>query len=322
MPTQVRVLLECPEMIKVRFLVEQTRFKPYSEYREIDHSRLADHVMGLIEGFRGRTASFFGLSVGDELTALAVLSELPFDTSHFGFRCGRVDLLGLTEPNPVHLEQLFAEIGRVAIEKGFRNLMIRVDALATSASLALERNRFEVVDVSVKYAFDFRRTAIADMASCKVRSYVPEDIPALSNIATTFVENRFHLDPRFPHDKADLLYFRWIENSAKGMSDDILVAEVEGSPVGFTTIKEMPQLSPQLGLRIGTMVFSAVDPLARGRNVYTSMIHAGLHWFAGKADVVEVNTLVHNVAVQRAWTTLGFKIVHSSITFHWWAPES
>ena len=98
---------------------------------------------------------------------------------------------------------------------------------------------------------------------------------------------------------------------------EILVAEIEGKPVGFNICKIDNSLSDIIGLRVGTMALTAVDSSARNKLVATSLLNASMSWFTDKVDVIETGGQVSNFAIQRAWNAVGLKIVRSQCTFRW-----
>ncbi len=254
------------------------------------------------------------------LGGMVVLRKLDLDTSLFGFPCYSLVHFQVTDDaDSVTRDRLL----KAALEKlgahGAVFVSARTDALDAATMLALQRSGFVYMDTTMRYAFDLLASAPPPIQSSVVLREAREgDLDSLMEIAATYTENRFHYDPRIPRDKADEMYRIWIRNSLRGDADWTVVAELDGKPVGFTTNKNHPELVTERGGWVGEMVFSAVSPVARGRDVYTSMIHAGLLHFHGTADLVYLGCLASNVAVQRAWQKLGFRVTSSSCSFHHW----
>jgi len=255
----------------------------------------------------------------DRLKGFIVFRKIEFDTRLFGFPCYALAHFQVSDDSDfVTRDRLLkAALDRLA-RKGTRLVSARTNALETSAMLAVQRSRFVYMDTTMRYAFDLGPSPPPIQSTVLLREARDEDQDSLTEIAATYTENRFHYDPKIPRDKADEMYRLWIRNSLRGDADWIVVAELDGKPVGFTTNKNHPELITDRGGWVGEMVFSAVSPQARGRDVYTSMIHAGLLHFHGAADLVYLGCLASNVAVQRAWQRLGFRVTSAACSFHRW----
>ena len=50
---------------------------------------------------------------------------------------------------------------------------------------------------------------------------------------TAVATDRFHADPVLPKVKSSELYAKWLVNSCNDPSSEVLVAEIDGKPVGF-----------------------------------------------------------------------------------------
>jgi hypothetical protein len=120
-----------------------------------------------------------------------------------------------------------------------------------------------------------------------------------------------------PKRRSSELYAKWLVNSASDPLSEVLVAEKDGEPVGFNVCTVSHPLSDVIGLRVGTMALTAVDPSERKKLVATSLLAASIDWFANKVDIVETGGQVSNYAIQRAWGDVGLKIIRSQCTFHW-----
>jgi RimJ/RimL family protein N-acetyltransferase len=208
--------------------------------------------------------------------------------------------------------------------KGITHISAKADVYDITTVHAFEMASFRLMDTTAIYAFDFRKSQIPEFEDrCTLRLAKLEDEDALMRIAaisfsqTRVSEDRFHADPDIPKEKSDALYIEWIRNSIRGkMADAIIVAELKGKPVGFTTIENLRATADEVGINIGALVLSAVLPEARGRGVYTSMIRKGLEHLRPKVDIVELGTQITNFPVQKAWSRLGFKLASGTYAFH------
>jgi len=249
-----------------------------------------------------------------------VTEKLAYDTEFFGVSCWNIAHLAASEATGM------GEITREALIHEFLKknespffVSCRTRSNDISGINSLENTGFRLIDVVVKYFFDLGTQELPRHSfDCTIRDYHESDLEKLKDIAGTFTETRFHYDPNF-RLQAPQFWRQHIENASKGMADKILVAELDGKAVGFLTLKIESDLNRKIGLKLGRMVFAAIDPTVRGRGLYTSLIWAGLNYFAPRCNLVE-SAFAHanNVAVQRAWQRLGFKPAGTYVTFHLW----
>lgn len=246
--------------------------------------------------------------------------KLDFDTGLFGFPCYSLSHLIVREDKDrTTTRQLLRFSLQKLKDRHAVFISARFHSLEADSIAEVQAQGFEYMDTTMRYAYDLKSAAPPKFdPPITLREARPEDEDLLVAIAETYTDNRFHYDARIPRDKADEMYRRWLRNSFHGGADWIVVAEIDGRPVGFTTNKDHPELPTETGGTTGEMVFSAVSPEARGRDVYTSMIHAGLVHFHGRVDSVYLGCLASNVAVQRAWQRLGFRVTSAASSFHRW----
>ena len=316
--------IEKEDLNIIKPLLMDYKWKPYYYYQEFTSTILSEflynHIQNVLEDEIGYC---IGIKKNNKLVGLCILKKLSWDTEHFGFNVANID-------NIISLGDYFESIKNklkllsfieLSFGENIRTLSCKIDTNDTSSIHALEKMGFMIMDTLVTYSFDLRKAKNRELpVSCELRFSRKNDIESLKSLAyNSFYLDRFHVDPNYPKEKCDELHSKWIENACNGIgTDKVIVAEIEDSPVGFTTVKESNEASKILGVRIASMILSAVSPKARGKGVYTSMINEGLNYLKDKADIVEVGTQLNNYPVQRAWCTLGFKIVKSQISFHKW----
>ena len=305
-------------------LLDAYAFAPYSDLRAMKREVLLrlqreslrsaldqTDTIAVLRRKRGRPAG------------LIVFRKLELDTELFGFPCHALQNFIVASPEDVVTRRrlLRAALSRLE-EAGAVFVTARVHALEPMTMAELQSQRFVYMDTTMRYAYDLKAAPPPEFQPpVRLREARPEDQELLVDIAATYTDNRFHYDRRIPREKADEMYRLWLRNSFRGDADWIVVAELDGTLVGFTTNRDHPELLTETDGFAGEMVFSAVSPAARGKDVYTSMIHAGLVHFHGRADLVYLGCLASNVAVQRAWQRLGFRLTSVACSFHRWLNE-
>lgn len=313
---------------EVRKLFKDYRFLPFGEY-VLDKDKLENFTANkVIHRLKQKKAEAVTVR-GDEgeLLGLVTYSKLEWDSTHFGTPMAAVWDVIVSENVPKLRETKKRTITLALSElkkKRITHISTKADIYDITTVHALEMASFRLMDTTVIYAFDFRKSPIPEFEDrCTLRLAKLEDEDALIRVAaisfseSRISEDRFHADPDLPEEKSDALYVEWIRNSIRGkIADAIIVAELKGKPVGFTTVENFRARADEVGVNIGALILSAVLPEARGRGVYTSMIRKGLEYFRPKVDIVELGTQITNFAVQKAWSKLGFRLASGTYAFH------
>lgn len=193
---------------------------------------------------------------------------------------------------------------------------------------ALERNGFLLMDTAV----DVVRDRLPADAKLRVTTAQPEgfilrlatadDIAALRNLASrAFAHHfgRFHSDPRIGRERATGVYAAWIAACVEGWADFVFLAEeaATGTLAGFSAWKKPSEQALALDLALAHYSIGAVSPDFSGRGLFKSLTLAGTEAL-GPDVAIEGPTHLHNLAVQRGYLALGWKIVDSRHTFHAW----
>jgi dTDP-4-amino-4,6-dideoxy-D-galactose acyltransferase len=231
---------------------------------------------------------------------------LDWDSEFFGHRIARVASNRLTKES---LEGVF----RWCRENSIECLYFLADAAdKRSATLAAD-NGFRFVDVRVTYEKSLEVEEDLGEKASEIRLSVPQDIPALSEIASlSHHDSRFYFDPGFSEAACDRLYATWIEKSCRGYSEAVLVAEIEGQAVGYISLHLNQENKGQIGL-VG------VDSQARGHGLGKKLINESLRWFASQGvRRVTVITQGRNLAAQRIYLKSGFLPTLVEVWYHRW----
>lgn len=249
------------------------------------------------------------------------IENLDWDTRHFGIRMGSMTIHQKENINSKsEIDGLIGKAMEIAYNEGIIHISIRLDPDKKRLIHACEDKGFRLMDTRIEFIFDYNSTVISEIKNqCVLREGKAEDEEKLVSIAIESFSNyidRFHSDEKIDNAMADKLYELWVRNSYRGYADSIIVSEVHGEIVGFSTFKEFVGQTGK-GEKIGEIVLSAVSKKARGKGIYTSMINEGVKRGVGKMDYLLVKTQIDNMAVQKAWASLGFKPYRSEYIFHY-----
>ncbi len=247
--------------------------------------------------------------------AAAPCEPLAWDSEHFGLRIAR---LTTGRPSADDLERARAWCAEQAIDC----LYLLADAGDPAAVRRAEAAGFGLVDVRVTLERPLGAAEAADGvrgAEVAIRpAAVPGDLPALGAIAAAAHRGtRFWNDPGFPDADCERLYRAWIENSARGWADAVLVAEAApgtqdtGAAAGYVTCR--------LDGAEGSIGLVGVDARRRGAGLGGALVAAALGWLAAHgAERAEVVTQGANVAAQRLYQRAGFVTREVGLWYHLW----
>ena len=201
-------------------------------------------------------------------------------------------------------------------ERGSVKLLIaRCVASDLAAVHAMQDNKFYLMDSLIYYERTFDEKAPASMGSVAIRAAVPGDADRVRSVATEAFRDytgHYHADPRLSRAASDDVYSSWAYRSCRepGVADQVLVAERDGSIIGFLTIRFDEDAE---GLLFATR------PVVRGQGVGRALMIEGMASAERKgARRFVISTQVTNLRSQAVWARLGFRPAAVFYTFHKW----
>jgi dTDP-4-amino-4,6-dideoxy-D-galactose acyltransferase len=233
----------------------------------------------------------------------AAAALLDWDSEFWGAPIGRVEG-GVLDEERLRAVDKWAAANDVACV-----YFLAESSDAPSAHVA-EDGGFRLMDLRV----ELRRPAAGDETTGELRPASPADPDALRAIArASHGVTRFYADPNFPDDRCDDLYDTWISRSLEGWADEVLVAEVDGRPVGYVSC----HLDRAAGA--GSIGLIAVDEVARGGGVGLTLSRGAVAWCRERgAQKMSVVTQGRNAAALRTFQRAGFLVDSVGLWFHKW----
>jgi dTDP-4-amino-4,6-dideoxy-D-galactose acyltransferase len=237
---------------------------------------------------------------------------LEWDTAFFGFRVARVRGDVLTQERVRQIDAWCQQTGVCCLY-----FLSRADDINTTR--LAEDNGFRFVDIRMTLGYgisDAIRGVKSQTASCAaaVRHARPEDICSLQSIAReSYHDTRFYFDANFAKHLCESLYETWIKLSCEGYADEVLVAELDGVPIGYISC-HLDEES-----RTGRIGLVGVSGQARGRGVGQMLVFSASEWFSAQgAQEVLVVTQGRNCAAQRLYQRCNFLIQTVQLWYHKW----
>ena len=141
-------------------------------------------------------------------------------------------------------------------------------------------------------------------------AYIEEHGKELLDIsAATFdvYQGQYHISP-ITSGKAGEIYKDWLERSFGAEDELLFVADYEGKPAGFCTLRETDT--------IVEAVLGGVSNKFRELGAYKNMIRTVVNYATDKNKIFVIGTQFENLIVQGTWTQFGLKPFNSFYNFH------
>lgn len=228
------------------------------------------------------------------------------DSKRFGVTVARID--NVTAQDIAAAEEFCAA-------NNVKLLMARCDTGDTPAAQAMEKRGFLLMDTLMYFKIDFSKKGPpplreSDLPIRPVKQGEEEAVKQLSHDAFSgYKGGHYHSDPRLDPVKCAEAYGDWAYNSAlKKAADEVLIAEADGVPGGFMTLK-----------KDGEIPLAVVRPDLQKRGIYSALLSHAAHWQKNNnSPSAFTGTQVNNTAVQKAFVRSGFEPDRSVYTFHKW----
>jgi len=102
----------------------------------------------------------------------------------------------------------------------------------------------------------------------------------------------------------------------------VQVARTTDGIVGYCTWRLHKTAQEFTGLQLASLDLTAVTPEARGKGVFTALVHDGLRWLQGQGlDQAEVVTHALNAGMQKCCAAMGGRTLAARHSMHWHRPE-
>jgi GNAT superfamily N-acetyltransferase len=232
-----------------------------------------------------------------------------FDTRRFGIKVAKLDRVDEETP---------AVVAALA-DEGTKLVIARISAADVAGINRLEAIGFRLKDFQVLQRFDLREPFKRRPSAVVVRDLDRGQVEDVVKVAAASFAGYGHYaaDDRLNREQCRDGYTDWVRRSCEDrtVADKVIVADLDGTVVGFLTLK----LFESGGQKFAAGGIGAVAPAYRGHGVFSSIVVHGLEW--GKnvgLDWEEHGALITNYSVNRVFSHIGFKIVDASVTLHAW----
>jgi GNAT superfamily N-acetyltransferase len=270
-----------------------------------------------------------------------VMQELPWDSELLAMPCARLYPLSRrgNYRNAAQDGALLSQLVQALRDRGIQLADIKVSGEDLYLVRSLEESGFHVVDMLLtlgvsreklpeivsRFAsrIEIRKdaTMLVD-GSVLVRPIESRDHATMRKLAreafsdTNAIQDRFFMEPRIPHERAQDLFEQWLVNSigAQDRSEGVvLVAEHDGKAVGFLTMAA-PRSEALLGYWQDGL--NAMLPEARGHGIYRALVMAAMRYTNERGGGLLTRTQVSTSRVISSWLHMGADLYESFFTLH------
>lgn len=181
-----------------------------------------------------------------------------------------------------------------------------------STSALVTRAGFIIADTNI--TLDWKDSAFHANPSVVVEEAQTAQFKPLQDMAARcFQYSRFHLDPFFPNELANLIKRRWVEsycNRSRGSA--LYAARIGDAVVGFLAALVMEGDKENMAV----IDLVGVAPEYQRRGVGFALVRHFVDSWAGRVDKLRVGTQVANIASLKFYRRCGFEAAESSYVFH------
>jgi len=312
----------------IRRLIIDYEFNDYRNYRVLKKKMVNECLFKQIEDLLSvnKGISVVVFKKGKDAAGLIILTDLPWDSKHFGFKMAEITYLiakGSYEESYKIKRSLVSFILRMCRQNGTRHLSCKIDTADFSSIHVLEESDFKIMDTLLTYIFNRFKHKIPNLKKLyKTRPFKRKDLNTLLKLAQdSFLNSRYYRDALLPREKADRLHREWVKNYCSNLKDNrAFVAEKGNKVVGFIIYKKNRELKKLCGTKVVGNGLSAGSPVAKG--AYIALIETALEdVILSSHDIAEFDTQVINYEVIKVYQKFKLDFVRSKYTFHKWLTK-
>ncbi|MFO0555092.1 MAG: GNAT family N-acetyltransferase [Polyangiaceae bacterium] len=295
-------------------LLERYPYWPHPP-RGASRAAIARFALGLLEG-----SEYVDERAPDgSLSASAARQRLAWDTEKLGLASARVAFI-VDPASSMDRDAFTARAVADARDAGIGYLFTRIDAAELPQVQACEKAGFVTVDAILSQYLEVAHAPRVEVATgITIREATASDAALMSDLVdATLSHSRFHADPKVGPARGRELYREWGANSVRGLNELTLLAEVDGTPVGFLSVKDNKAARPAFGWGYGRIELVGVLERARGRGVVTALTAALIEvsprfgW-----ERLGIGTQISNVPAIRAYQKAGFVPGDAIFSMRW-----
>lgn len=306
-----------------RFM-QSVSFGRYLSDRSVDSNIAIKYELGVLKEYiKNDGICYVGVSEYNNIYGIIGFHYSSWDTDVLGKRTAIIKYLLIREyelsydrdisTQLIDLFHLWAEENIIDVA------IVKLETRCFTPIFILQRKGYIFFECNTIKALDLTKNVHWDLEKTDFRFANKDDLEYLKTFAlkNTFTKSHFYLDTNFDKEKVNSLYAKWID-SALSSNKNIILIEY-GKIIAGVFIYDIETLPNLLDRKTANWHFGAIDGSLRNRglgsNLFQSVIQACIDQ---KIEIINSDLVAKNAVSQRLHDKLGFKLVHTTYTFHKW----
>jgi hypothetical protein len=313
-------------------LADSYEFKPYYFVSAASGEGLSTILGNRVKKFLARTsdpkqaAFFVARSEGGGMSGFCAVEVLDFDSAVLKIPSGRIPYC-VTGPKDYDAARPIANALVNAAMNWLRErdivfTNIRTAALELPLIHAAEKAGFYLVDNGITALYHKDNAPKYEKSGYDIRLFAQKDLETVLEIMRgAYTHDRFHLDPKIPHDAAEELYQLWIHHCCTAPKDQewVLIAERNGVIKGFFQYQYEPEFSDATGIKLFSYGPAAVVRDRTALGAYYSLLSFAISDSIVRGGTYAMTRIPFGIQpILKLTLRLGPSFMTNDLTFHHW----
>lgn len=312
---------------QIRNFLTKINYKKFNLYPNVTLDNIINYLASdLNEIFK--VGKIFITSSNNEITALAALKILKWDTQHYGYTCASIEYIFVNNKVDFNLtkeslKNLLCEIENYANGKQIKFMSANIGACENTISAVLQNHNFKYILTWLDGLFQSKKKLSVSCEDCEVGIIKESELDNFQEMASTsyFKGGRFYRDLNFDDYAVDQMYSKLIM-SAYQNDDIMLVYRIKGEPIGLFICKKIIKNRYFDNLKIAPLRYLLVDNNARQKNIGYELFASTLNYLMDDCDIITTGFEVHNLPSLNLHKKFNFQFNYAHNVYHWWAKNA
>lgn len=205
------------------------------------------------------------------------------------------------------------------VKNSVKFVVAKIPSLDILTIHCLEKAGFRFIESWIYNKFDLRNAKSLIEDQLELRLAKETDLEHMLEYSkNAFITQRFHADHNIPYDKAESLYYKWINTAFNDPNQKILVYDYQGVPAAYM-IYYTKDLSFYFNLKFAMWKMVLLNPQVTGKGIGAKFFSSVCNYHRQeKLDVVDSGLSLRNIISLNTHNKVNFKVVSTLVTMHLW----
>lgn len=314
------------DSIQLRHFLKYVKYPKLNLFPNVNNVNIQSHLLEIITSCF-KDSKIFSYSENSEIIALVILSDLDWDSMHFGYNCASINYILFNHSIDAKIlhqafKKIFCEIEKVAIQNNIKFISVSICSNDYFVMDAIQLHNFKFILTWVDGIHSSKNKIQLGKSDHQIGIIYESEIEYFKNIASKyyFKGGRFYLDNNFEVSLVNSMYSKLITSSFKN-NDIMLSYRVDNRPIGLFICNKIKQYRHFENLQVAPLRYLVIDPEARQKNIGYELFAETLNYLIPRCDIITTGFEVNNLPSLNLHTKLNFRMNYSHNVFHWWSPK-